>query len=48
MLKNKVKWGELYLEDDLQGSNRVRTNKRFITVLFLNNQQKSFVYIFVS
>ena len=29
-LNQMVKWGDLYLEDDLLGSNRVGTNKRFM------------------
>ena len=29
-LDQMVKWGDLHLEDDLQGSNRVGTNKRFM------------------
>ena len=34
-LDQMVKWGELHLEDDLQGSNRIGTNKRSIPLFHL-------------
>ena len=34
-LDQMVKWGELFLEDDLQGSNRIGTNKMSIPLSHL-------------